>query len=240
MNEIVKAVQARLWDMQDLPYREFQSKLIPTVPLETIIGVRTPSLRKFAKDFAKTPEAAEFLQALPHQYYEENNLHGFLIETMKDYRQAILALDAFLPYVDNWATCDLMRPNVFRKHLPELLTQIQIWMASEHPYTVRFGIEMLMTFYLDGEFQPEYLDWVAAIHSEEYYVNMMIAWYFATALAKQWDAALPYVQQCRLEPWTHRKTIQKAVESYRISDERKAYLKDLRFRDWNGAGEGRL
>lgn len=240
MNEIIKAVQARLWDMQDLSYREFHSKLIPTVPLETIIGVRTPALRKFAKDFAKTPEAAEFLQALPHQYYEENNLHGFLIETMKDYRQAILALDAFLPYVDNWATCDLMRPNVFRKHLPELLTQIQIWMASEHPYTVRFGIEMLMTFYLDGEFQPKHLDWVAAIRSEEYYVNMMIAWYFATALVKQWDAALPYIQQYRLESWTHRKTIQKAVESYRISDERKAYLKHLRSRNGNDAGEGRL
>lgn len=237
MNEIIKAVQARLWDMQDLSYREFHSKLIPTVPLETIIGVRTPALRKFAKDFAKTPEAAEFLQALPHQYYEGNNLHGFLIETMKDYRQTILALDAFLPYVDNWATCDLMRPNVFRKHLPELLTQIQIWMASEHPYTVRFGIEMLMTFYLDREFQPEHLDWVAAIHSKEYYVNMMIAWYFATALAKQWDAALPYIQQCRLESWTHRKTIQKAVESYRISDEQKAYLKHLRSRNGNDAGE---
>lgn len=240
MNEIIKAVQARLWDMQDLSYREFHSKLIPTVPLETIIGVRTPALRKFAKNFAKIPEAAEFLQTLPHQYYEENNLHGFLIETMKDYQQVVLALDAFLPYVDNWATCDLMRPNVFRKHLPELLTQIQIWMASEHPYTVRFGIEMLMTFYLDGEFQPKHLDWVAAIRSEEYYVNMMIAWYFATALVKQWDAALPYIQQYRLESWTHRKTIQKAVESYRISDEQKAYLKHLRFRNGNDAGEGRL
>ena len=159
---------------------------------------------------------------------------------MKDYQQVVLALDAFLPYVDNWATCDLMRPNVFRKHLPELLTQIQIWMASEHPYTVRFGIEMLMTFYLDGEFQPKHLDWVAAIRSEEYYVNMMIAWYFATALVKQWDAALPYIQQYRLESWTHRKTIQKAVESYRISDEQKAYLKHLRFRNGNDAGEGRL
>ena len=221
-------IQARLFELQDLSYRDFQCKLMPTVDPDTVIGVRTPDLRKLAKSFSKEPEAAEFLRTLPHKYYEENNLHGFLIETMKDYSQVIAALDAFLPYVDNWATCDRMSPKIFKKHLAELREQIQVWMASSHTYTIRFGIEMLMTFYLDEQFQPEYLDWVADVHSEEYYVNMMIAWYFATALAKQYDAALPYLQEHRLEPWTHNKAIQKAIESYRITDEQKAYLRSLK------------
>ena len=221
-------IRARLFELQDLSYRDFQCKLMPTVDPDTVIGVRTPELRKLAKSFSKEPEAEAFLRTLPHRYYEENNLHGFLIETMKDYSQVIAALDAFLPYVDNWATCDLMSPKIFKKHLPELREQIQVWMASSHTYTIRFGIEMLMTFYLDEQFQPEYLDWVADVHSEEYYVNMMIAWYFATALAKQYDAALPYLQEHRLEPWTHNKAIQKAIESYRITDEQKAYLRSLK------------
>lgn len=228
MTHIEETVQTRLLELQDLKYRDFNSKLIPTVPAEAVIGVRTPELRKFAKNFAKTPEAAAFLQILPHRYYEENNLHGFLIENMKDYDQVIAALDAFLPHVDNWATCDLMRPKVFQKHLPELREQIKVWIASGHTYTIRFGIEMLMAFYLDGEFQPEYLDWVAGVRSEEYYVNMMIAWYFATALAKQYDAALPYIQQRRLEPWVHNKAIQKAIESYRITNDQKVYLRSLK------------
>ena len=201
-------IRARLFELQDLSYRDFQCKLMPTVDPDTVIGVRTPELRKLAKSFSKEPEAEAFLRTLPHRYYEENNLHGFLIETMKDYSQVIAALDAFLPYVDNWATCDLMSPKIFKKHLPELREQIQVWMASSHTYTNRFGIEMLMTFYLDEQFQPEYLDWVADVHSEEYYVNIMIAWYFATALAKQYDAALPYLQEHRLEPWTHNTAIQ--------------------------------
>ena len=221
-------IRARLFELQDLSYRDFQCKLMPTVDPDTVIGVRTPELRKLAKSFSKEPEAEAFLRTLPHRYYEENNLHGFLIETMKDYSQVIAALDAFLPYVDNWATCDLMSPKIFKKHLPELREQIQVWMASSHTYTIRFGIEMLMTFYLDEQFQPEYLDWVADVHSEEYYVNIMIAWYFATALAKQYDAALPYLQEHRLEPWTHNKAIQKAIESYRITDEQKAYLRSLK------------
>ena len=228
MGNVEKTVQARLFELQDLKYRDFSSKLMPTVDPETVIGVRTPELRKFAKAFVKTPEAAEFLQILPHKYYEENNLHGFLIENMRDYDQVVAALDAFLPYVDNWATCDLMRPKVFQKHLPELREQIPIWMVSTHTYTIRFGIEMLMTFYLDEQFQPEYLDWVAAVRSGEYYVNMMVAWYFATALAKQYDATLPYIQQQRLEPWTHNKAIQKSIESYRITDEQKSYLRNLK------------
>lgn len=230
MNHIEQMVQAQLFAMQDLQYRDFHCKLMPTVKPETVIGIRTPELRKFAKAFSKTPEAAAFLKILPHKYYEENNLHGFLIESMKDYDQTVAALDAFLPYVDNWATCDLMRPKAFQKHLPELLEQIRKWIASDHTYTIRFGIEMLMTFYLDDQFQPEYLEWAANVHSEEYYVNMMTAWYFATALAKQYQAALPYIQQYRLEPWTHNKTIQKAIESYRITDETKGYLRSLKLK----------
>lgn len=223
-----QTVQSRLFALQDLKYRDFQCKLMPTVNPNTVIGVRTPELRKLAHVFSREPEAANFLQNLPHKYYEENNLHGLLIEGMKDYDQVIAALDTFLPYVDNWATCDLMRPKIFRKHLPELREQIKQWMAFDHVYTIRFGIEMLMTFFLDDQFQPEYLDWVARVRSEEYYVNMMIAWYFATALAKQYDAALPYLRAHRLEPWTHNKTIQKAIESYRITGEQKACLRSLR------------
>lgn len=230
MTDIEKSVQSRLFALQDLKYRGFNCKLIPTVPPETIIGVRTPELRKFAKAYAKEPDAAEFLKILPHKYYDENNLHGFLIETMKDYSQVISALDAFLPYVDNWATCDLIRPNVFKKHLPELLEQIKIWMASGHTYTIRFGMEMLMAFYLDEHFQPEYLEWVAGIRSEDYYVNMMIAWFFATALAKQYGAALPFILQRRLDTWTHNKAIQKALESYRITDEQKKLLRCLKIK----------
>ena len=221
-------VQEQLFALQDLKYRDFQCKLMPTVPTETVIGIRTPELRKYAKTFSKTPEAAEFLKILPHRYYEENNLHGFLIESMRDYGQVIAALDAFLPYVDNWATCDLMRPKVFQKHLPELLEEIRRWMASDRTHTIRFGMEMLMTFYLDEAFRPEYLDWVAEVRSQEYYVNMMIAWYFATALAKQYGAALPYIENHRLEPWTHNKAIQKAIESYRITEEQKMYLRTLK------------
>ena len=228
MSSIEQTVQARLFALQDLIYRDFQCKLMPTVNPDTVIGVRTPELRKFAKAFGKEPEAAEFLSILPHQYYEENNLHGFLIETMKDYDRVIAALDAFLPYVDNWATCDLMSPKIFKKHLPKLREQIRVWMASSHPYTVRFGMEMLMTFYLDEAFLPEYLDWVAGVQSEEYYVRMMVAWFFATALAKQYDAALPYLREHRLEPWTHNKAIQKALESYRITEEQKVYLRGLK------------
>ena len=230
MSSIEQTVQARLFELQDLKYRDFQCKLMPTVDPDTVIGVRTPELRKFAKTFGKEPETADYLKILPHKYYEENNLHGFLIETMKDYGQVIAALDAFLPYVDNWATCDLMRPKIFRKHLPELREQIRRWMASDHVYTIRFGIEMLMTFFLDDQFQPEYLDWVAGVHSEEYYVNMMRAWYFATALAKQPAAALPWLTEKRLDVWTHNKTIQKAVESRRIAPEQKQALRALRIR----------
>jgi 3-methyladenine DNA glycosylase AlkD len=224
----IDAIQRRLFELQDLKYKEFQCKLMPTVNPETVIGVRTPDMRKLAKDYSKAPEAMEFLKILPHRYYEENNLHGFLIETIKDYDAAVAAVDAFLPYIDNWATCDLMSPKVFKKHLTELYEKIIVWLKSDRTYTVRFGIGMLMSFYLDEHFKHEMLELVAGIRSEEYYINMMIAWYFATALAKQYDATLPYIQEQRLEKWTHNKAIQKAIESYRISDESKAYLRTLK------------
>ena len=228
MSNIEQKIQSQLFELQDVEYREFQRKLMPTVNPETVIGVRTPELRKLAKEFSKTPEAEEFIKILPHKYYEENNLHGFLIEAIKDYDQVIKAIDDFLPYVDNWATCDLMSPKVFKKHLPELYDKIKVWLKSDWTYTVRFGIEMLMSFFLDDHFQPEMPDLVAEIRSQEYYVNMMIAWYFATALAKQYEAVLPYIKERRLDKWAHNKAIQKAIESYRISDEAKAYLRTLK------------
>lgn len=230
MGNVEQIVQTQLWTMQDLKYRDFQCKLMPTVATDTVIGVRTPELRKFAKEFSEKPEANEFLKILPHKYYEENNLHGFLIENIKDYDRIIVELDAFLPYVDNWATCDLIRPRVLKKHLEELLGKIKEWISDDHTYTIRFGIEMLMSFYLDEQFCPEYLELVADIRSEEYYVNMMIAWYFATALAKQYDAVLPYIEQHRLNEWTHNKAIQKAIESYRVPGEQKAYLRTLKIK----------
>ena len=228
MGDLEQKVQKQLMAMQDLKYRDFQCKLMPTVASDTVIGVRTPELRKFAKEFSKKPDVDEFLKILPHKYYEENNLHGFLIETIKDYDRVITELDAFLPYVDNWATCDLMRPKIFQKHLEELLGKIKEWINDDHTYTIRFGIEMLMSFYLDEQFCPEFLELVSYVQSEEYYVNLMVAWYFATALAKQYDDTLPYIEQHRLSKWTHNKAIQKAVESYRISDGQKTYLRTLK------------
>ncbi|MEF9916336.1 MAG: DNA alkylation repair protein [Lachnospiraceae bacterium] len=221
-------VCGKLFELQDIGYRDFHAKLIPTINPDTIIGVRTPVLRKFAKEFGKHPQSKEFMSMLPHKYYEENNLHGFLIENLKDYDITMEALEMFLPYVDNWATCDLINPKIFKKHLPELLIKIRNWINSDHLYTIRFGIEMLMRFYLDDLFQVEYLELVSKVKSQEYYVNMMIAWYFATALAKQYVPTLPYIEQNCLEPFTHNKTIQKAVESYRITTEQKIYLRTLK------------
>lgn len=227
-NRIKTKLQRQLFELQDLGYRDFHSRLMPTVDKETIIGIRTPALRKFAKEYGRDCDRDEFMQMLPHDYYEENNLHGFLIEGIKDYDQCITALNQFLPYVDNWATCDLMCPKIFKKYLTELLEQIHIWIRSDETYTIRFAMNMLMRFYLDEEFQPEYLEMVASVHSEEYYVNMMIAWYFATALAKQYETTLPYIEQHKLDTDPHNKAIQKAVESYRITDEQKIHLKTLK------------
>ncbi len=221
-------IRQRLFEMQDLGYRDFHAALIPNVDKETIIGVRTPALRKYARELRGSAEAEEFLRELPHEFYDENNLHGMLISEMKDYADCIAALDRFLPCVNNWATCDLTSPKVFKKHRVELSADIRRWIASGETYTVRFGMEMLMTHFLDEDFKEEYLAWVADVRSEEYYVRMMQAWYFATALAKQYEAAVVYIEQKRLERWTHNKAIQKARESFRVGDERKAYLKTLK------------
>lgn len=221
-------IRQRLLELQDPGYRDFQAALIPNVDREKIIGVRTPALRKYARELRGSAEAEAFLRALPHESYDENNLHGMLISEIRDYADCVAALDRFLPYVDNWATCDLMSPRAFKKRRTALLADIRRWIASGETYTVRFGIEMLMTHFLDEDFREEYLAWVADVHSEEYYVRMMQAWYFATALAKQYEAAVVYIEQKRLESWTHNKAIQKARESFRVSDERKAYLKTLK------------
>lgn len=217
-----------LFALKDPSYRDFQCKLMPTVPSETVIGVRTPALRAFAQQFACMPEARAFLEDLPHTYYEENNLHAFLIERIGGLDDTLSALDRFLPYVDNWATCDMMRPKIFQKHPEALLKKIHEWLASGHTYTVRFAIGMLLSYYLDVYFRPEHLALAADIQSDEYYVNMMVAWYFATALAKQYDAALPYFEARRLAPWTHNKAIQKAIESFRVLDEHKVCLRALK------------
>lgn len=228
MTEISKQVQEQLFAMQDLKYKDFHAKLIPNIDPDRVIGVRTPELRKFAREFSKTEASVDFLKLLPHQYYEENNLHGALIASYKDYDSAVSAVSEFLPYVDNWATCDMLSPKVFKSHLPELLEHIKTWLCSEHEYTVRFGIKMLMDFYLDEAFDISYMDMVAGVRREEYYIRMMIAWYFATAMAKQYDHAVKYIDQRRLEPWVHNKTIQKAIESFRITDEQKIYLQKLK------------
>ena len=222
------SLQDQLFALQDKAYADFQSKLLPTVSRETVIGVRTPELRKMAKQVCKTPAAQEFMQALPHRYFDENQLHAFILSEEKDFHTCIANLEQFLPYVDNWATCDQLSPKCFKKHTQELLSHIRKWMKSTHTYTIRFGMGMLMRYYLDGEFKPEFLEWVASIKSDEYYIRMMQAWFFATALAKQWDATLPYIEQHRLHPWMHNKTIQKAIESYRITDEQKALLRTFR------------
>lgn len=217
-----------LFRNRDEKYREFQSRLLPTLHPETVIGVRTPILRAFAKELHQTQDAADFMRDLPHRYFDENQLHAFLICEIKDFDRCMKELNRFLPFVDNWATCDQMSPKIFKKHKSELLSQIRLWLSSGKTYTLRFAIGMLMQHFLDEDFDLEYPKSVASICSEEYYVNMMIAWYFATALAKQYEAVLPFLENKCLEPWTHNKAIQKALESYRISDERKNYLRTLK------------
>ncbi len=214
-----------LQENQDIAYRQFQSKLLPTVDPARIIGVRTPILREMAKRLWKDAQCDAFLAELPHRYFEENQLHGFLISGIADFQSCIQALERFLPYIDNWATCDQTSPKVFKKHREQLLPYLSVWLASESVYTVRFAIGMLMQHFLEDAFQPEYLDMVAKIRSEEYYINMEIAWYMATALAKQWEAAIRVIETYQMDKWVHNRTIQKARESRRISPEQKAYLK---------------
>lgn len=221
-------LQQRLFAMQDPAYAAFQAKLTPGIPAESFIGVRVPILRTFAKAFLQEKEHEAFLRELPHRYYDENMLHALLLSQLKDYDTCIAETERFLPYVDNWAVCDILSPKVFAKHKAALLSKIRIWSAAEHTYTCRFGLEMLMTHFLDRDFRPDYLELPVAARSDEYYVKMMVAWFFATALAKQWDATLPYLEQPCLAPWTHNKAIQKARESYRITPEQKAYLNTLK------------
>lgn len=223
-------IQEKLFDLGDKEYALFQAKLTPGVDIESVIGVRVPLARKLAKEIIKENDYEGFLRELPHKYYDENMLHGLLISEIKDYDTCVKEVEKFLPFVDNWAVCDIMSPKVFRRHKSELLAEIKRWTLSQHTYTCRFGLEMLMSHYLDGDFRAEYLEIPAGVKSREYYVNMMIAWFFATALAKQWDATIIYLEKKRLDKWVHNKTIQKAVESYRITPEQKEYLRTLKIK----------
>lgn len=223
-DEIVKT----LYLEQDLEYKELQAKIIPTVDADAVIGVRTPQLRAYAKELSRREDIGQFLDELPHKYFDENQLHAFIISGIKNYDDAMARLEAFLPYVNNWATCDQMSPKVFKKNKTDLLKHIRTWIKSKDTYTVRFGVGMLMEHFLDEDFDVKYPVMVSKIRSDEYYVNMMIAWYFATALAKQYAAVIPFIEERKLDVWTHNKAIQKSVESYRITDEQKTYLRSLK------------
>lgn len=224
----INKITEHLFSLQDLSYKEFNSKLIPTVNKNYVIGVRIPLLRKYAKEIKNSPEADKFLNSLPHKYTEEYNLHALLLENIKEYNDIINALNNFLPFVDNWATCDIMSIKIFKKHLDILPQQLDLWLNSTHTYTIRFAIKMYMSYYLDEHFELKHMQKIAEIRSNEYYVNMMLAWYFATALAKQYDFAIKFLENKELSKWVHNKTIQKAIESYRITNEQKEYLKTLR------------
>jgi 3-methyladenine DNA glycosylase AlkD len=230
MSKINAEIKNHLYELKETDYKEFMAKLIPTVDPGTVLGIRTPALRNYAKELAKRDDIDEFLHSLPHELFDENQLHAFILSELKDYDRCIKEVDNFLPYVDNWATCDQLSPKVFKKHTKELLASIKTWLKSKDTYTIRFAIGMLMQYFLDDEFDETYPKTVAKIKSDEYYINMMIAWYFATALAKQYDAILPYIEKNVLDKWTHNKTIQKAIESYRITDEQKEYLKSLKIK----------
>ena len=222
------SVYERLMMYQDKEYKEFQSKLVPNIDKETIIGVRTPQMRSIVKEIFGTEEANDFLKVLPHQYYEENIIHFFLISKIKDFDDCVKEVERFLPYIDCWPVCDQATPLVFKKNHDKLIPLIKKWIKFKHVYTARFGIRMLMNEFLDKDFKEEYLELVSSKKGEDYYLKMMIAWYFATALAKQYDKTIKYIENRTLDPWVHNKTIQKAVESYRVSDKHKEYLKRFR------------
>lgn len=227
---MTEKIRNELISMSEAKYRDFSSALMPTVCKDRVLGIRVPALRKYAKSIAQSGQASAFLNSLPHEYFEENNLHAFLICNIKDYGKCIEELNRFLPYIDNWATCDSLTPECFKKHKNELLCEIEKWLRSEHEYTVRFAIRMLMVFFLDEDFCEEYLLRVSKIRSEKYYINMMIAWYFATALSKQYESAVKYLEKEKLDKWVHNKTIQKANESFRIHKEIKEYLDTLKIK----------
>lgn len=228
MNKINEFVDDKLFELRDEKYREFQKPLLPSVPENRLIGVRTPVLRRFANSFVKSDEAAEFMKALPHTSYDADNLHAFLIEKIKDFDACIKSLDTFLPYIDNWATCDMMSPKILAKHTEDLLPHIDRWLVSQYTYEIRFGILSLMRYYIEDNFEPTVLEKVVSVKSDEYYVNMARAWFFATALATQWDSVIKIIEDNALDTFTHNKTIQKAVESYRITDEQKRILKTMK------------
>ena len=223
----MSSIKDKLFKLQDKEYKFFQEKIISTVNPDTIIGVRTPELRKLAKILIKE-DYTSFLKELPHKYFDENQLHAFIISEIKNYDECILHINNYLPYIDNWATCDQLSPKIFKKNTDKLLDHIKLWIKSKEPYIIRFGVGMLMQYYLDDNFNEEYLKMVSKIKSNEYYVNMMIAWYFATALAKQYKSTINYIENKKLDIWIHNKTIQKAVDSYRITEEQKEYLKSLK------------
>ena len=225
-------IKEKLFELQDIGYRDFTAKLIPNIDKETIIGVRTPILRTYVKQISKEPYADEFLKELPHKYYEENNIHGALLcNRYKDIDELLLALDEFLPYVDNWATCDCLSPKLFKKHPDKVYARVKEWIKSDYTYVRRFAIGTLMGFFLEDEFRDEHLEMVCNSTNDEYYVNMMVAWYFSIALVKQYDSTIKLIEAKKLEPWTHNKSIQKAIESRRIDDQTKEYLRSLKVKN---------
>lgn len=228
----MKRIRDELWAMQDLGYKQFHQRLIPTINPETVIGIRTPNLRALAKRFMKEEPLAcrTFMEELPHHYYDENQLHAFMIEEIKDFQEAMERTEAFLPYIDNWATCDAFLPKVFRKNSEQVLEKAMIWIDSDHTYTIRYGIVVLLAMFLTDQYTPAILDRVASIRTEEYYIRMAVAWFFCEALVKQYETALPYLINERLDPWTHNKTIQKCVESFRIKEEETAFLRGLKIK----------
>ena len=234
LKEVRNPLGARLYGLADAGYKAFQCKLMPDVSPGCVLGVRFPQLRKLSKQLQRESAMRTFLTELPHKYYEENNLHALCINELKDYSLVVNALEQFLPYVDNWSTCDTLAPKIFRKCPEALLPQVARWLQSDHSYTRRFGISVLMRNYLETQFLPESMQWVLKTPHDEYYVRMMVAWYFATALAKQYDAAVEILEKKCLDPWTHNKTIQKALESYRISAQQKAYLRTLKISQKKG------
>ena len=218
----------RLMEAKDDKYKEFQAKLVPNVQPETILGIRTPEMRKIAKEVFESEDRDLFLNSLPHKYYEENLVHFFVISMIKDFDQCIQEVERFLPYVDCWPVSDQATPKAFKKNHSKLIPYIKKWIKSKHVYTARFGIRMLMNEFLEEDFKEEYLELVASIKGEDYYLKMMVAWYFATALAKRYDESIPFIEKRKLSEWVHKKAIQKALESFRVSEEHKKYLKSLR------------
>jgi len=221
-------LQKQLFDLSEKEYADFIRKLTPSADPKSFIGVRVPKLRAVAKDFKKTKECEAFLDTMPHKYYEENLLHSILLIDVKDFDELIERIEAFLPYIDNWAVCDTLRPKAFKKNRDKLLPYVKKWSKSKEEYTIRFGIDTLMSEYLDEDFDPKLIEIAAKVKSKEYYVQMMVAWYFATALAKQWDDTIPYIEGKKLDPWVHNKAIQKAIESFRITEKQKTYLRKMK------------